>query len=222
MADSLHVLELNNVTKRFGALEILKGVNLTVPAGETLAILGPSGAGKSTLLHVAGLMEGPTSGSVRVGGQAAENLSEPEKALKRLDSIGFLFQFHYLLPDLNVLENVLVPPRLAGDDLSRMKPEAESYLERLGLKDRFHHKPHQLSGGEQQRTALARALIRKPHLLLCDEPTGNLDPHTAGGVADLLLEEAKRAGTALIVVTHNETLAQRMARSYYLRDGLLQ
>lgn len=220
--DTVPVLELEKVSKSFGPLEILQAVDLTLREGESIAILGPSGAGKSTLLHIAGLMESPTKGSVVLNGKRAEAWSEPETAGQRLNTIGFLFQFHYLLPDLNVWENTLIPCRIAGDNLEKMKDQARFFLTRLGLENRLWHKPHQLSGGEQQRAALARALIRKPKLLLCDEPTGNLDPHTALEVSGLLIQEGRRDKTALIIVTHNENLAAQMDTAYVLRDGTLQ
>lgn len=214
-----NVLELKNISKSFGALEILRGIDMSLAAGESTAIVGPSGAGKSTLLHIAGIMERPTTGDVLLNGRNLNGLSENERARVRLDSIGFLFQFHYLLPDFDVLENVLVPGRLAGDDLSAVRRDALALLEKLGLKDRLTHKPNQLSGGEQQRAALARAMIRKPKLLMCDEPTGNLDPHTADGVSDLILREVKEAGVSAIIVTHNMGLAKRVEKTVYLSEG---
>lgn len=217
-----NVLELRSLSKSFGSLEILRGIDFQLKEGESAAILGPSGAGKSTLLHIAGLMERPTAGSVVLGGKAVESLSEDDLARERLDTIGFLFQFHYLLPDFNVLENVLVPARLANDDLSKADREARELLSRLGLSERLTHKPHQLSGGEQQRVGLARALLRKPKLLLCDEPTGNLDQVTADVVSDMIFSEIRRDGMAAIVVTHNDALAKRAGSAYHLTQGRFQ
>lgn len=216
------LLQLQNIQKKFGSLEILDGVDLDVTAGQRVAILGPSGAGKSTLLHIAGLMEPPTSGEMTFQNQNALKLSESEMAQIRLNSIGFLFQFHYLLPDFNVLENTLIPVRLAGADLKEGEQQARQLLKRLGLDKRLMHRPHQLSGGEQQRAALARALIRKPHLLLCDEPSGNLDSKTAHVMMELLWQEVKERSLALILVTHNEDLASEVDISYHLADGKLK
>jgi lipoprotein-releasing system ATP-binding protein len=213
------VLELRGIHKKFGDLRILRGVDLTLSAGESTAILGPSGAGKSTLLHIAGLMERPSEGELRVAGRDARRMSERELARERLDTIGFLFQFHHLLPDFNVLENVLMPARLAGDELALAERRAKEILERLGLSERLHHRPHELSGGEQQRTGLARALIRRPKLLLCDEPTGNLDSVTAHEVAELIWTEVKREGVAAIIVTHNERLASQAGSAQHLAEG---
>jgi lipoprotein-releasing system ATP-binding protein len=213
------VLELRNITKRFGSLDILRGVNLLLNEGQTASIVGPSGAGKSTLLHIAGLMERPTSGEIFINQRSTVNFSDNDLAKERLNTIGFLFQFHHLLPDFNVLENVLIPSRLAGDDLGASTKQAKEILERLGLSARLDHKPYQLSGGEQQRTALARAVIRKPKILLCDEPTGNLDQHTAQEVFSLIWSEIKRDGVVAVVVTHNEALAQQADASYHLVEG---
>jgi lipoprotein-releasing system ATP-binding protein len=213
------VLELQDISKNFGPLEILRHVNLTLGKGDSLAILGPSGAGKSTLLHIAGLMEQPTSGNVLIEGRLRSGMSERELAHERLHTIGFLFQFHYLLPDFDVLENVVMPARLAGDSLANATADAKHLLDRLGLSARLTHLPNQLSGGEQQRVALARSIIRRPRLLLCDEPTGNLDKHNADDMMNLLWTEMERFGLAAILVTHNEALAKRASMSYHLSDG---
>jgi lipoprotein-releasing system ATP-binding protein len=216
------VLRLDDVAKAFGALKILRGVSLQVDEGESVAILGESGAGKSTLLHICGLMEQATQGRVLLKGQDCSQLSPDGRARQRLDTVGFLFQFHYLLPDFSVLENVLLPARLAGDDLAAAERDARALLERVGLSSRLTHRPHELSGGEQQRAGLVRALIRKPRLLLCDEPTGNLDPSTASSVADIIWSEMALGRVATILVTHNETLARRADRAYYVSDGTLR
>jgi lipoprotein-releasing system ATP-binding protein len=213
------VLELDHIAKSFGDLRILEDVNLRVGGGEVAAILGPSGAGKSTVLHIAGLMERPTGGSVRLLGNAADRLNDDERARQRLNTIGFLFQFHYLLPEFDVLENALIPARLAGDDVTAAETRAREILGRLGLSERLNHKPAQLSGGEQQRAALARAVMRRPKLLLCDEPTGNLDQHTADDVVKLIWSVVESEGLAAIVVTHNEALAQRATAAFRLKEG---
>jgi len=216
------VLELKNISKNFGPLEILRDISFSLESGRTLAIMGPSGAGKSTLLHIAGLMEKPTGGHINLLGRTARNLSEKERARERLDTIGFLFQFHYLLPEFDSLENTLIPARLAGDDLRIAGKNAEDILRRLGVGRRLHHRPNQLSGGEQQRVALARALIRKPKILLCDEPTGNLDQKTAEEVWNLIMDEVRNENLAAIIATHNESLARHASLSYHLSDGILK
>lgn len=216
------VLSLGSISKSFGPLQILKDITMSVHEGESLAILGESGAGKSTLLHICGLMEQPTAGRVILKNVDCGQLSSDQRARQRLDTIGFLFQFHYLLPDFSVLENVLMPVRLAGDDLVKAEHEAKILFDRVGLSDRLDHRPHELSGGEQQRAGLVRALIRKPKLLLCDEPTGNLDPTTASSVADVIWSELQLGQVATILVTHNETLARRADRAYDVRDGRLE
>jgi len=213
------VLELRSVGKRFGALEILTDVNLALSAGRSAAVLGPSGAGKSTLLHLAGLMERATSGAVLLNSRDTSEFRDVDLARERLDTIGFLFQFHYLLPDFDVLENVMMPARIAGDDLVAARAKAVDTLNRLGLGERMTHKPYQLSGGEQQRAGLARALIRRPRLLLCDEPTGNLDQQTADSVADVIWSEIHREGVAALIVTHNERLAARANTIFQLTKG---
>ncbi len=216
------VLELKNVTKNFGPLRILEDINLSLKKGKVIAILGPSGAGKSTLLHIAGLMEKPSGGEIHLNNKPAHQLSEVERSHERLNTLGFLFQFHHLLPEFDVLENALIPCRLANDNMKSSTKYARVVLNRLGLGERLHHRPHQLSGGEQQRVALARALVRKPQILLCDEPTGNLDQNTAQEVWRLIFDEVKNEGLATIIVTHNEGLASQASLSYYLTGGVLQ
>lgn len=213
------IIELSQISKSFGELNVLKRIDLTLKSGDTVAILGPSGAGKSTLLHIAGLMERPTEGRIMLNGRNVTSMGEREKARERLDHIGFVFQFHYLLPEFDVLENVLMPARVAGDNLQECEAAARQILGRLGLKDRLAHKPNELSGGEQQRVALTRALIREPRLLLCDEPTGNLDQKTAEEVIRLIWLEVERNQGAAIIVTHNEALAKQAKRSYHLVQG---
>jgi len=216
------ILALTHISKQFGKLEILKRVDLQLKKSESIAIVGPSGIGKSTLLHIAGVMERPTKGEVEIGGEKTSSLSEALTSRLRLDKIGFLFQFHYLLPDFDVLENVLIPCRLAQDDMARAEEEARMLLKRLGLVPRLHHKPNQLSGGEQQRTALARALIRKPSLLLCDEPTGNLDLETAKTVLSLLWDEVKQFQLSVLIVTHSPLISAQADHVLYLEGGVLK
>ncbi len=218
------MLELAGVVKQYpsphGPLTVLSGVSLTIERGEAAAITGPSGAGKSTLLYIAGALEPPTSGTVKLDGRDPFTLSEKELAAFRNGLVGFLFQDHCLLPQCSVLENVLVPSLVAGDGEDYPK-RARELLERVGLTGRAGHRPSELSGGEKQRAALARALIRRPHLLLCDEPTGNLDEDSAGMVAHLLLELHRLQETMLLVVTHSAALASRFPRRYELRHANL-
>jgi ABC-type lipoprotein export system ATPase subunit len=208
-----------NLRKNFGDLKVLKGVDLAIESGEIVAIVGPSGSGKSTLLHLMGLMERPTGGELQLFSRPSADFSDEEAARIRCDKIGFMFQFHHLLPELGVLDNVLMPCRLAGEPLDSSKTRALELLERLEMVRQLHQKPHELSGGEQQRAALARALIRSPLLLLCDEPTGNLDREHAFEVQKLIWSEAHRAGTAVVVVTHNESLAAQAGRILEIKDG---
>lgn len=206
-----------------GPVHVLRDLDLTVAAGESIAIVGPSGSGKTTLLNLLGALDRPTSGSIQIDNTALDTLDPAAAARFRNRSIGFVFQLHYLLPQCSVLENVLVP-RLAGDwteDPAATRARAESLLSSVGLADRLAHRPWQLSGGEQLRVALARALINQPKLILADEPTGSLDPATGDKIADLLLRTHELTRTALIVVTHNPALAQRMQKTYRLEAGRL-
>ncbi len=200
-------------------LVVLDGIDLELPGGSSLAVTGPSGSGKSTLLHILGTLDKPTSGSVELDGQNPFGLEDRELASFRNKRIGFVFQDHHLLPQLTALENVLVPA-LVGAGVT---PEAESWgrtlLERVGLDQRFDHFPAELSGGERQRVAIARALLNRPRLLLCDEPTGNLDAHSARAVRDLFLELHREQQNVLVVVTHSEELANAFERRLALRGG---
>lgn len=205
------------------AIRVLDHLDLTLAAGETAAIVGPSGCGKSTLLNLLGALDRPTSGSITIGDQDISTFSEEQAAAFRNHSLGFIFQQQHLLPQLNVLENVLVP-RLAGDwqePAADTEQRARQLLESVGLSDRLNHLPWQLSGGEKLRTAVARALINRPKLILADEPTGSLDPASTDTVADLLLDLNRDHGVTLIVVTHNAALAQRMGKTFELRNGKL-
>jgi lipoprotein-releasing system ATP-binding protein len=220
------MLEVNDLSKEYptprGALQILSGVSLSLKRGDAVSIMGPSGSGKSSFLYVVGALEPPTSGTVALDGQNPFAMPERELAAFRNRQIGFIFQDHCLLPQLTVLENVLTPTLVAagakdGDELER----ARVLLEQVGLTARSEHRPAELSGGEKQRVALARALIRKPLLLLCDEPTGNLDHASASTVAELLLELHRRQETILVVVTHNAELAARFPVQYELLEQRL-
>ncbi len=206
---------------RAGTLTILEDVNLTASSGESVAVLGPSGSGKSTLLHIMGTLDRPTSGTVRLGDVSPLELSEKETAHFRNRSIGFVFQEHYLLPELSVLENVLIPVLASGPVDESDRDRALELIEQVGLADRADHRPGELSGGERGRVAIARALIRQPQLLLADEPTGNLDPRTAATVMELLLDLQSRFQTILVVVTHSLAIAKLLQRRYELIDGRL-
>jgi lipoprotein-releasing system ATP-binding protein len=218
------MLEVSNLTKEYptpqGPLSILSGVSFRLQRGDAAAIMGPSGAGKSTLLYILGGLEQPTSGTVSLDGRDPYALAEKQLAAFRNQSIGFIFQDHCLLPQCSVLENVLVPTLVAPDPGGYVE-RARELLAQVGLGERLEHRPAELSGGEKQRVALARALIRKPLLLLCDEPTGNLDEASAGVVASLLLELHQRQETILIVVTHSTELAARFPARYELRNANL-
>ncbi len=218
-------LRLDRVTRTFkegeGTLEIFRDVSLAVQPGELVALVGPSGAGKSSLLHIAGLLEAPSSGEVLIGNQSASALPDTDRTRLRRDTIGFIYQAHHLLPEFNALENVILPQRIAGKPRSAAGAEAKRLLVALGLGERLDHRPSQLSGGEQQRVAIARALANHPKILLADEPTGNLDPRTSGGVFDALLSLVRNEGVAALVATHNYDLAGRMDRTLVLDQGKL-
>ena len=221
------MIEVTRVSKNYdsptGSVTVLRDLDLAVAAGESIAIVGPSGSGKTTLLNLLGALDKPSTGSIRIDGTALDTLDPAAAARFRNRAIGFIFQLHYLLPQCSVLENVLVP-RLAGgweESAATTRARAESLLEQVGLKDRAGHRPWQLSGGEQLRAAIARALINQPKLILADEPTGSLDPATGERIADLLLRTHESAHVALVVVTHNPALAQRMQKTYRLESGRL-
>ena len=223
--DYKQLLEIANLTKEYatprGPLPILSDINLTFQRGDAVAVMGPSGSGKSTLLYVVGALEPPTSGTVMLDKQNPFELGEPAMAAFRNQKIGFVFQDHCLLPQCSVLENVLAPTLVGGaggDYVGR----AEKLLEQVGLSERLDHRPAQLSGGEKQRVAIARALIREPLLLLCDEPTGNLDRHSAENVASLLLDLHEQRQTILIVVTHSAELAAKFPARYELIERQLK
>jgi lipoprotein-releasing system ATP-binding protein len=200
-------------------LEVLRGIELEVNEGDFAAVVGPSGAGKSTLLHCIGTLDVPTSGHIRLAGQDLVGLSSSKLAEIRNRTIGFVFQFHHLLPEFDALENVLMPGLIQGRSRKEMEPRAHKLLAEVGLESRATHRPGELSGGEQQRVALARALVMGPKLLLADEPTGNLDSTTSEAVHDLFFRICQQFGTTIIVVTHNTKLAQSMPRVVTMRDG---
>lgn len=222
MAD---MLRLENVSRRYkegeGQLEVFRDLNMSLRAGEIVALVGQSGVGKSSLLHMAGLLEAPSGGEIYIDGVAASRLPEQERTRIRRDMIGFVYQAHHLLPEFDALENVILPQMIAGKSRGEAAVEAERLLTALGLGERLTHRPAQLSGGEQQRVAIARALANKPRILLADEPTGNLDPRTSGGVFDALLAITRAEGLAALIATHNFQLAARMDRSLVLQQGAL-
>ena len=202
-------------------MEILRGADLAVSAGELVALVAPSGTGKSTLLHVAGLLEKPDAGEVLVGGEPTSNMDDAERTRLRRTEIGFVYQFHHLLPEFSALENVVMPQLIRGLAKREARARARELLEFLGLGGRLDHRPAELSGGEQQRVAIARAVANAPRLLLADEPTGNLDPHTAGHVFTTLVAIVRASGLAALIATHNMDLAARMDRRVTIRDGLI-
>ena len=218
------MLEVNNLTKEYrtpaGALPILSGINASWKRGDAIAVMGPSGSGKSTLLHIIGALDTPTSGTVSLDGQDPFKLKERDLARFRNDHVGFLFQDHGLLPQCTVLENVLTPTFVAAS-VNGAAERARKLLDQVGLSARIDHRPGELSGGEKQRVALARALIREPIMVLCDEPTGNLDRASAEVVASLLLELHKQQTTILVVVTHSSELAGKLPTRFELRDHKL-
>ena len=202
-------------------IEVLRGVNLSIARGEIVALLGPSGSGKSTLLQAVGLLEGGFEGSIRILGEEASKLDGDERTRLRRDALGFVYQFHHLLPDFSAQENVILPQLVRDVADAVAMQRAADLLAALGLSQRMDHKPSQLSGGEQQRVAVARALANRPALVLADEPTGNLDERTADVVIDEFLRLVRREGSSALVATHNERLAARMDRVVRLHDGVL-
>lgn len=219
------VLALDGLTRTFTqgkrVLNVLNGVDLEIQAGEVVALVGPSGSGKSTMLHIAGLLEQPTDGDVRIDGQSCIGLSDDERTKVRRYNLGFVYQYHHLLPEFSALENITIPQIIVGLDRRTARARARELLEWMGLTDRADHRPGMLSGGEQQRVAIARALASSPRVLLADEPTGNLDPDTADDVFGVLMHLARGAGLAALVATHNPDLAKRMDRIVRIENGVL-
>lgn len=204
-----------------GKLHVLRGLNLNVARGEVVALVGPSGAGKSTLLHIAGLLEKPDQGQVTLDGEDCGSLSDERRTELRRTHLGFVYQFHHLLPEFSALENVVVPQMIAQKSRATCEARARELLQSMGLAERADHRPGQLSGGEQQRVAIARALANNPTVLLADEPTGNLDPDTAESVFAQLVSMAREHGLAALIATHNPALAARMDRTVRMQQGVL-
>jgi lipoprotein-releasing system ATP-binding protein len=220
------LVAVQNVKKSFvhegREVPILRGIDLSIDEGEMLCIVGPSGAGKSTLLHLLGTLDLPSEGKILYGGEDVTTYSSSKLADFRNRSIGFVFQFHHLLPEFTALENVMMPGRIRGEAGAELEKRARELLAEAGLEKRLTHRPGELSGGEQQRVALARALIMNPRLVLADEPTGNLDSATGGAMHDLLFGLNKSRGTTFLVVTHSGDLAEQMPRVVHMRDGRVE
>ena len=218
-------LALAGVTRRYAqgatALEVLRGVDLTLMPGEIVALVGPSGAGKSTLLHIAGLLDRPDEGRIAIGGRDCSALGDAERTALRRGRVGFVYQFHHLLPEFSAAENVSLPQRIAGVGAKQADERARALLTRLGLRERAGHRPGEMSGGEQQRVAICRALANAPRVLLADEPTGNLDPETSETVFGELVNLARTQGVAGLIATHNLDLAARMDRAVRMEGGRL-
>ncbi len=212
----------NNITKNYSDLQVLKGVNLKVNKGEIVSILGSSGAGKSTLLHILGTLDQPDTGSVKINDQELSGLNKKRLSVFRNRNIGFVFQFHHLLPEFSALENVCIPGWISGNRSKKdVQNRAKELLSQMGLKERLTHKPGKLSGGEQQRVAVARALINRPSVVFADEPTGNLDSANAKELHELFLELKNRFQQTFVIATHNEMLAQLSDRQLRMKDGVL-
>ena len=222
MNSSKNIIEISDLHKHYDNLEVLRGVSLTIAEGEVVAIVGPSGAGKTTLMHVVGALSDFDSGQVVVGGVDLRNLTTDTAADFRNKHIGFVFQMHYLLPEFTALENVCLPAMIAGVGRKEAETKARELLTLVGLAERVTHKPSQLSGGEQQRVAIARALINEPRLLLADEPSGNLDSYNRGEIHRLFFELRDKLGVTVVVVTHDEGLADMSDRKITITDGQIE
>ncbi|MEI6853967.1 MAG: ABC transporter ATP-binding protein [Bacteroidota bacterium] len=213
------MIKAQNITKSYNSLKVLKGIDLTVAKGEIVAIVGPSGAGKSTLLHIIGTLDRPDAGSLEISGVNVSALNDKKMAAFRNKNIGFVFQFHHLLPEFTALENVCIPAFIAHSSKKEAEHKAKELLEFLGLQDRLTHKPSQLSGGEQQRVAVARALINNPDVILADEPSGNLDSENAKELHKLFFDLREKFNQTFIIVTHNEEFAAMSDRKLVMKDG---
>lgn len=213
------MIQATNIVKSFGDLEVLRGVDLTVDAGEIVSIVGASGAGKTTLLQIIGTLDLPDEGTISIDGMSTSGMSRSDLSAFRNKHLGFVFQFHRLLPEFNALENVMMPAWIAGTSDAKGRLRATELLQELGMEHRMEHNPSELSGGEQQRIAVARALMNGPRVLLADEPSGNLDSENAALLHDLFFDLRERLGQTIVIVTHNEQLAQRADRVLRMEDG---
>ena len=216
------MITVTDITKRFGELEVLKGISLSIEKGEVVSIVGPSGAGKTTLLQIMGLLDAPTSGEVMIGGRNVTHLKPKEMARVRNTQIGFVFQFHQLLPEFTARENIMIPALIAGRSRSEAGRKADELLRFMGLSERADHKPRQLSGGENQRVAVARALVNDPSVILADEPSGSLDSRNKAELHQLFFDLRDKMGQTFIIVTHDEQLATLTDRTIHLRDGVME
>ena len=223
--DTVPVLAMQGVVRTFHQgredLQVLRGVDLEIAAGEIVGLIGPSGAGKSTLLHIAGLLEPADGGETYVCGESSTHMNDNDRTMARRNHLGFVYQYHHLLPEFSALENVMIPQIISGYSRQEAKSRAKELLAWMGLASRETHRPARLSGGEQQRVAIARAISTSPQLLLADEPTGNLDPHTADEVFDVLLKLARDSNLSALIATHNPDLAAKMDRVVRMEDGIL-
>ena len=216
------MIEIRGIKKSFGSLQVLKGIDLNIDKGEIVSIVGPSGAGKTTLLQIIGTLDKPDSGSIRVDGVDVSSLSSAKLADFRNKHIGFVFQFHQLLPEFTAIENIMIPAYIGGNSKSEAKKRAKELLDFMGLADRASHKPAELSGGEKQRVAVARALINNPAVILADEPSGSLDSKNKAELHQLFFDLRDKFGQTFVIVTHDETLASITDRTIKMRDGLLE
>lgn len=216
------MIQAKNITKAYNGLTVLKDVSLNIQKGDFISIVGASGAGKTTLLQILGLLDRASSGSIKYDGEETLLLSDKKQARFRNLNVGFVFQFHHLLPEFTALENVMIPAMIANRDMGEAKNQAANWLKKLGMQDRMEHKPNELSGGEQQRVAIARAFINNPKVIFMDEPTGNLDSKNAEEIHKLIVELRQQTGQTFVVVTHNKELAALADRTLSMKDGLIE